>query len=398
MGFSRYLQIHQRETNMTLHTITRQAFLRIGLGLAVVSSGLPAMAEPGVTADSIILGQSTTLSGPLGDLGQEILKGVKVHFDAVNAKGGVNGRQIKLVTKDDAYTVPKTLENIESFVKEDNVLAFFGTFGTPNNEALIPLAKKAGIPVFFPYTGSSTIRQTDSRGVYNLRASYPQEAEKLIANLQSIGVKKIAVIYQNNTFGKEVLNAATEAMKKIELKPVMTSSVENNASNAEASVSQILAANPEAVVIGLAGKPSVEVVKLINQKRKGTQMYALSVMATPSSMKALGKDGTGVAISQVVPFPTNGTLGIVREYQAAMKAAGHEEFSHISLEGYVNAKVMVEALKRAGKQPTRASLAAAMDSMKLSLGGMDVQFGRGAANGSNFVELTMISSQGKLIK
>jgi branched-chain amino acid transport system substrate-binding protein len=383
---------------MNATTMNRHAFLRIGLALAVASTGLQASAEPGVTADSIVLGQSTALTGPLGDLGQEILKGAKVYFDAINAQGGVNGRQIKLVSKDDAYAVPKTMENIESFAKENSVLAFFGTFGTPNNEALIPVAKKAGIPVFFPYSGSSTIRQADAKGVYNLRASYPQEAAKLIANLQSIGTKKIAVIYQNNSFGKEVLNAATEAMKKIDLKPVMSSSVENNASNAETSVTQILGANPDAVIIGLAGKPSVEVVKLINQKRKGTQMYALSVIATPGNMKALGKDGTGVAISQVVPFPTNGTLGIVREYQSAMRAAGQEEFSHISLEGYINAKVMTEALRRAGKQPTRSSLMAAADALKANLGGIDVHFGDGAASGSSFVELTMISSQGKLIK
>jgi branched-chain amino acid transport system substrate-binding protein len=385
---------------MTPSLISRSRFIGSIFAAIVLSTGSVriAHAEPGVTSEAIVLGQSTALSGPLGDLGQEINKGVKVYFDALNAKGGVNGRQIKLITRDDAYAVPKTIENIEGFIKEDNILAFFGTFGTPNNEALIPLAKKASIPVFFPYSGSSTIRQSELRGVFNLRASYPDEAEKLIANLKSVGVKKIAVAYQNNSFGREVLAATVEAMKKFDMKPIMTASVENNASNAETSTSQLLAVDPEAIVLGLAGKPSVEIIKLVNQRRKGTQLYALSVLATPANLKALGKDGTGVAISQVMPFPRNATLALVREYQQAMAAAGQTELSHISLEGYANARVMAEALRRAGKQPTRAGLIAAMEGLRLNLGGLETAFVNGAASGSNFVELTMISSQGKLIK
>jgi branched-chain amino acid transport system substrate-binding protein len=385
---------------MTPSLISRSRFIGSIFAAIVLSTGSVriAHAEPGVTSEAIVLGQSTALSGPLGDLGQEINKGVKVYFDALNAKGGVNGRQIKLITRDDTYAVPKTIENIEGFIKEDNILAFFGTFGTPNNEALIPLAKKASIPVFFPYSGSSTIRQSELRGVFNLRASYPDEAEKLIANLKSVGVKKIAVAYQNNSFGREVLAATVEAMKKFDMKPIMTASVENNASNAETSTSQLLAVDPEAIVLGLAGKPSVEIIKLVNQRRKGTQLYALSVLATPANLKALGKDGTGVAISQVMPFPRNATLALVREYQQAMAAAGQTELSHISLEGYANARVMAEALRRAGKQPTRAGLIAAMEGLRLNLGGLETAFVNGAASGSNFVELTMISSQGKLIK
>lgn len=376
---------------------SRRWAMLTGLTLCGLLS-LGAHAEPGVTADAIMLGQSTTLSGPLGDLGQEISKGMKVYFDSVNAKGGIHGRRVKLVTRDDAYTVPKTVENVEGFIKEDNILAFFGTFGTPNNEALIPLAQKAGIPVFFPYTGSSTIRRSEWRGVYNLRASYPDEAERLISNLRAVNVKKIAVVYQNNSFGKEVLNATIEAMKKHDIKPVTTASVENNASNADSSVTQLLAMEPEAIVIGLAGKPSIEVIRMVNQRRKGTHLYALSVLATPGNLKALGRDGTGVAISQVMPFPRNVSLAIVREYAKDMEAAGHKELSHISLEGYINAKVMTEVLRKVGKQPTRAGLMSAMDRFQLNLGGMEVAFDGGATSGSKFVELTMINSQGVLIK
>lgn len=370
----------------------------LGLAATLLAS-TAALAEPGVTSDSIALGQSTTLSGPLGDLGQEVLKGSKAYFDALNARGGVNGRKIVLTSKDDAYDAKKTVENVEAFINGGETFALFGTFGTPNNEALIPVALKAGLPVLVPYTGAPSIRKAELVGVFNLRASYADEAEKLIQHLTTIGFKKIGIAYQNNSFGKEVLAAATAALEQRKLQPVATASVENNASDAAAAATKLLAAQPDALVLGLAGKPTIEVIKNVNQTRKGLQMYALSVLATAGNLKALGADGTGVAISQVVPFPSNSTLPIVREYQQAMKAAGVTEFSHLSLEGYVNAKIVTEGLRRAGKNLTRESLIASMQGIKgLDIGGMEVSFGKGAASASRFVELTVINSQGKLVK
>jgi ABC-type branched-subunit amino acid transport system substrate-binding protein len=372
------------------------------IALTLLTSALwssATLAEPGVSADSITLGQSTALTGPLGDLGQEVLKGAKVYFDALNARGGIFGRNIKLVSKDDAYETGKTLENVNAMIAEDKTLALFGTFGTPNNEALIPIAQKAGLPVFTPYTGAPSIRNKTAKGVYNLRASYADEVERLVEHLDTVGIKKIAIAYQNNAFGKEVLTAANEAMDKRKLKPLLAVSIENSASDAASASEKLLAAGPEAVLLALAGKPTIEAIKNIVQRRRGMQMYALSVLATPSNLRALGKDGTGVAITQVVPFPINSTMPLVREYQQAMTAAGHTEFSHLSLEGYLNAKLTAEGLRRAGQKLTRASLMTAMDGMRsYNLGGMDVSFGQGAASGSRFVELTMVNAQGKLIK
>jgi branched-chain amino acid transport system substrate-binding protein len=264
-----------------------------------------ATAEPGVGADTLRLGQSTSLSGPLGDLGQEILKGSKVYFDALNARGGVNGRKIVLVSNDDAYDSKKTVENVGAFIKDDATFALFGTFGTPNNEALIPIAQAAGMPVLMPYSGAPSIRSKSFKGVFNIRASYADEVERLVEHLSTVGVKRIAIAYQNNAFGKEVLAAATEAMEKRQLKPILAVTVENNASDAVTATEKLLRTNPEAVLLGLAGKPTIEVIKSVKQQRRGLQMYALSVLATPSNLRALGADGTGVAITQVVPFPVN---------------------------------------------------------------------------------------------
>jgi ABC-type branched-subunit amino acid transport system substrate-binding protein len=367
------------------------------LSLGLWSSAV--LADPGVSADVITLGQSTALSGPLGDLGQDLHKGAKVYFDALNARGGVNGRTIKLVTKDDVYDTKKTLENVESFIAADATFALFGTFGTPNNEALIPVAQKAGLPVLMPLTGSRSIRGKSSEGTFNLRASYADEVERQVEHLFTLGTKKLAVAYQNNAFGKEFLAATLEAMERRKLKPLVAVSVENTGSDAALAIEKMLATNPEAVLLGLAGKPAIDVIRGVKQRQRGLQMYGLSVLGTPSNLRALGADGTGVSITQVVPFPLNSPLSLVREYQQAMTAAGHTDFSHLSLEGYINAKVTTEGLRRAGKALTRAGLVSALDSMRnYGVGGLDVSFGQGAASGSRFVELTMINSQGKLIK
>lgn len=362
-------------------------------------AGLVHAQDIGVTADTITLGQTTALSGPLGDLGQDVLKGATVYFDALNAKGGVLGRKVVLVTKDDAYNVQKTQEFINAMVAEKATFALFGTFGTPNNEALIPVAQKAGLPVVMPFTGAPSVRAPGLSGVFNLRASYADEAEKLVQHVTTIGFKKIAIAYQNNTFGKEVLAAATASLEQRQLKPVAVAPVDNDASNAAAATATLMAAGPDAIILGLAGKPTIEVIKSVNKQNKGLQMYALSVLASAANLKALGPDGVGVAISQVVPFPSRGSLPIVREYQAAMTAAGHTDFSHLSLEGYMNAKTLAEAMRRAGPKLTREGLVSALNGMKeYDVGGVVLNFGKGPQSASRLVELTVVGNRGNLVK
>lgn len=373
--------------------------LAIGSLPLMSGTGLVHAQDIGVTADTITLGQTTALSGPLGDLGQDVLKGATVYFDALNAKGGVNGRKVVLVAKDDAYNVQKTQEFINAMVTDKATFALFGTFGTPNNEALIPVAQKAGLPVVMPFTGAPSVRAPGLSGVFNLRASYADEADKLVQHVTTIGFKKIAIAYQNNTFGKEVLAAATASLEQRQLKPVAVAPVENDASNAVAATDALMAAQPDALILGLAGKPTIEVIKAVNKQHKGLQMYALSVLASAANLKTLGPDGVGVAISQVVPFPSRGSLPIVREYQAAMTAAGHTDFSHLSLEGYMNAKALTEAMRRAGSKLTRDGLVAALNGMKeYDIGGVVLSFGKGAASASRLVELTVVGNRGNLVK
>ena len=381
--------------------LTRRHWLTLLPGLWCAARTVQAAAAPetGVTADSITLGLSTPLSGPQGDVGQDLVRGAKVYFDAVNAKGGVNGRKINLIVKDDVYDPKKTVANVEGFIASGEVFAAFNVFGSQNNEQILPIAQKAGLPILMPYSGATSIRKTDYRGIFNLRASYAEEVEKLIQHLSTIGFKKIGVAYQNNSYGKEILAAAMAAMEHHGLKPVATASVEIDSSDTAAAASKILAGQPDALLLGLVGKPSIDMIKTVNQTRRGLQMYGPSPLASASNLKALGTEGAGITISQAMPFPTNMTVPLVREYQAAMRAAGQSDFTHLSLEGYVNAKVAAEGLRRAGKEPTRESLIRAMHAIQdWDLGGLEVDFSKGAASASRFVELTVINSQGKLVK
>jgi branched-chain amino acid transport system substrate-binding protein len=376
--------------------------IAFSIALAPLAGSLPLAVRAqgaGLTGEQIVLGHSGDLSGPLRDLGHEVLKGAQIYFDALNARGGVHGRKIKLVAKDDAYEPEKTLMNVNAYVENDDVFALFGVFGTPNNEATIPVALKAGLPVIAPYTGALSVRQPNLRGVFNIRASYAEETEKLVEHLATLHIRKLAIAHQDNAFGREVLSAALHALEKRGLKPLVVAAVRNDASNAAEAATKIAAQAPEAVLLGLAGKPTVETIRHLNQRQRGVALYAPSVLAAPSNLRALGKDATGVAVTQIVPYPMNTSIPVVREYQAAATAAGEKEFSHLGLEGFINAKVTAEGFRRAGRQLTRGGFVAAMESIrKFDAGGLEISFGQGAASGSRLVELTMINAQGRLIR
>lgn len=357
-----------------------------------------AQAQGGLTDDQIVLGHSADLSGPLSDLGLEVLKGAQLYFDALNARGGINGRKIKLIAKDDKYEVQRSVDNINSYLDKDEVFALFGTFGTPNNEALIPLAQKAGVPVVAPYTGALSVRNRTSRGVFNIRASYAEETEKLVEHLSTLNMRKLAIAHQDNAFGREVLAAALASLNKRGITPLIVVSVQNDANDAASAAARIVAAAPEGVILGLAGKPTVETIRHLNRLQRGIALYAPSVLAAPNNLRALGKDGAGVAVTQIVPFPFNAATPVVREYQSIAVAAGEKEFSHLALEGFINAKVASEGLRRAGRSLTRANFVEALDGLRnYDVGGMEVSFGRGATSGARHVELTMINAKGRLI-
>ena len=370
-----------------------------GLVLALSFGTAALAAETGITDREVAIGQSLGLSGPLGELGLDIANGARAYFDSVNEKGGIHGRRLKVITLDDGYQAANTVKNVQQMVDEDQVFALFNIMGTPNSAAVLPLAEKAGVPLFSPFTGAELTRTPMLPGVFNIRASYRDETEKIVQHLSTIGIKRVSVVYQANAFGKDGLAGVEGAMAKRGMKAHSLASVQTDASDAGRAVQALHQSRPEAVIMITAGKPTFEFIKEYNKVRRGMQFYTLSVMGANANIKALGSDGVGVVVTSVVPFPWSQAHPLVKEYQAAMQRIGVRDYSFVSFESYINSKVLGEAIRRAGRDLTRAKLVAAAESMKqVSLGGFDVTFGKDNRQGSKFVDLTIIGPNGKFTK
>lgn len=375
----------------------RRRLLAGALALPLAGLGGAAYAAPDTP---VRIGQSTALTGPLGDLGSAMHQGAQAAFAGINARGGVNGRRIELTTLDDGYEVARSVANVDKLLAMPDCLALFNCMGTAMVAAFLPKVMETGVPLFAPFTGAQLSRIKGARNIFNIRASYADEAQKMVQHLHTLGIRRIAVAYQANTFGREVLAGVQQAMAQLKLQDAATATVQDNASDAQAGAEALAAANPEAVIVGLAGKPALQFVKAFRPLRRGVNVYALSVLGTSANIKALGADATGMAVSQVMPLPTNGVAPVVREFQQAWKTAGASaEPSHLALEGYINARVFAEALQRAGSNPTRASfINATWELKRLDLGGFEIAASAPERSASRFVELTLVGRDGRFIR
>ena len=374
------------------------------LGLAVLTATLIATgvhAENGVTDKEIVLGQSLGLTGPLALLAPDIVNGANAYLDAVNARGGIFGRRIRVVTLDDGYQPANTAKAARQLIEDDQVFALFNLAGTDNVAGILPLLEKekSPVPLFGPFTGAEVLRTPKLGHVFHVRASYADETEKLVQHLSTVGIKRIGILWINNGFGKEGLANIEKAMNKHALKPYANASIQPDASDTDKAVAALHDTRPEAIIMVTAGMPTVSFIKTYNKTRKGMRFYALSVMGNQASLRALGPDGVGVVVTSVVPFPWNQTNPVAAEYRLAMKNAGHDNLSFLGFESYINAKVIVEGLKGAGKDLTRLKFAIALEQMKpLNFGGFQVGFSKESHQGSRFVELTIIGPGEKFIK
>ena len=348
---------------------------------------------------TIKLGQSLPLSGPLTELGSEYRDGATAYFKWMNSKGGVNGRKIELLTLDGAYVVDKTVANAKKLLDEDNVFAFFGMFGSANYAALMPIINERSVPSVAPYTGSDGLRAQASPTTFWLRASYGDETEKIVDQLTTLGINRIAVFYQDDAFGKAGLAGVEAALGKRKLKVLATGVYDKTKNDVADAVKTIGTADPQAVVMISTYKPTAAFVKQMRLSGKLPQFFALSVVGLKALSAELGAEAAGVAISQVVPFPDNSTAPVVREMRqlpaAMMPSAG---LTYTTLEGFIAAKVMVEALRRAGPQLSREKLISALESMRdFDVGGFPVNYAGGSHLGSRFAEVTIVSKSGKLM-
>jgi ABC-type branched-subunit amino acid transport system substrate-binding protein len=370
----------------------RSALSTIAASAAAVA--LPAWAQ----ADRrIVLGQSAAFSGPAAQLGVQMNRGAKIYFDRLNASGGAGGRTVELRTLDDGYEPDRCKANTEAFFRDD-VFALFGYVGTPTSLAALPLVNEERIPFFAPFTGAQALRDPFSRNVFHVRASYFDETALIVKQLTSLGLTRIAVFRQNDSYGQAGLDGVVRALKAQNLEPVAVGLVERNSVDVAAAVQAIVPKAPHAVVQIGAYKGCAAFIRSARKAGYGGTFNNVSFVGTQALADELGRDGLGVVVSQVMPFPFSTTTAIAREYRDAVQQAGGDATpNYSSMEGYVAAKVFAEGLKRAGSSLTRESLVAALESLqRFDLGGYTVSFSARDHQGSGFVDLSMLTGDGKV--
>ncbi|MBE0624791.1 MAG: ABC transporter substrate-binding protein [Burkholderiales bacterium] len=367
-------------------------------GLAIIAPATSS-AETGVSPNAVLLGQSVALTGPAAALGTDMRMGAKVYFDHVNSKGGVYGRKIELLTLDDGYEPARTVPNTKKLIEEEKVFALFGYVGTPTSAAALPIFTQARVPFFGPFTGAELLRDPFNSYIFNVRASYYDETEKIVEQLVSTGAKNIAVFYQNDAYGQAGLKGVERAMARRNLKISATGTVERNTVNVAAATRTIGAAKPDAVVMISAYKSCGEFIRQMKKAGSAAQFYNVSFVGSQALADNLDRDGVGVAISQVMPFPWGASVPVVKEYQQLMRKAGQKDFTFTSVEGYVAAKIFVEGLRRTGKDLSREKFITALESMNdVDVGGFFVGFSPKNHNGSKYVDLTIIARDSKFLR
>ena len=323
-----------------------------------------ALAETGVTDTSISLGMSVPLTGPASAHGQELRNVINAYFEQVNKNGGVHGRKLQLAVVDDGYDPDKAVANTKTLIETNKVFALIGYYGTASiDESMNKVFGPAGVPMIGGISGAMSIRQAPSANpnnkfMFNLRASYADEAEAIGTQLVTLGMKNIAVFYQNDGFGKAGLDGLTAALKKHNLAPVAAGTVERNSEDIAKAQEAIAKANPQAVVMVTLHKPASLMVKGLRKAGLGPMFMTLSPVGPEQLTQELGNDARGIGISQVMPYPWNDTVAVVKDYQRLI--GKQTPPSYMGIEAFVMAKTATEVIRKLGKDLTREKLVAAL--------------------------------------
>ena len=370
--------------------------LRVALVLALCVVGGTVLAEDGVTDNKIVFGQVAALQGPAQALGQGMRQGILAAFDAANRAGGISGRKLELKSLDDGYEPEKTVEATKRILDEDKVFALVGAVGTPTSKAGQPIATAEKVPFIGPFTGAEFLRNPYNRYVVNIRSSYFQETEAWIDHLvKDLAISKIAILYQDDAFGLAGLEGVQRAMAKRNMSLVAEGTFKRNTTAVKSALLDIMKARPEAVVTVAPYKPVAEFIKLAQQVKMQAVFVAISFVGPDSLAQELGDQGTGVIVTQVVPFPWDATLPVVKSYQSALTAVDRNaKPSFVSLEGYLAGRLVVEALKRIKGEPTREALLDAIAAAPFDFGGMTLSYGPMKNQGSDQVFFTILQVDG----
>jgi branched-chain amino acid transport system substrate-binding protein len=353
--------------------------------------------ENGVSSDSILFGQAAALEGPSSALGQGMRQGILAAFAEINAKGGVHGRKLKLVSRDDGYDPDQSVVQTTKLIEEDKVFALIGAVGTPTTTATVPIAKAKNVPFIGPFSGAAFLRAPDLHNVINIRASYAAEAEAWIKHLtEDLHVRNIAIFYQDDSFGRDGLAGVKLALEKRGMELTAEGTFERNTKTVRSALRTLKRAEPEAVVMVGTYGPCAEFIKLAHKAGFHPTFVNISFVGANALAKELGPEGEGVIVSQVVPFPWDRSVKVVAEYQAAEKALDPQmkpEF--VSLEGYLSGRLVAAALELTGPNPTRAEMLRLINDVgKFDISGNIITFGAKMRDAPAKVFLTVIQPDG----
>jgi ABC-type branched-subunit amino acid transport system substrate-binding protein len=374
--------------------IFRKALLP-SLAFALAAGAGVAKAEVGVTDSTILFGQAAALDGPAAALGTGMRAGILAAFAEANRNGGVNGHQLELKSYDDGYEPEQSISHTQTLINQDQVFGLIGAVGTPTSSATQPIATEAGVPFVGPFTGAGFLRAPELTNVVNIRASYGQETEAWIKHLtEDLGYDRIAILYQDDSFGRVGLDGVNKALSARGLSLVAEGTYKRNTTAVKEALLAIRKADPQAVVMVGAYKPIAEFIKLARKVKMTSTFVNISFVGSDALAKELGPDGEGVVITQVVPFPWDNSIPLVQQYQAALKAHdANAQLGFVSLEGYIVGRIAIAALQKVQGDVTRDAFLKAMNG-SFDLGGMTLTYGAGDNQGLDDVFLTVIQADG----
>ena len=370
----------------------RLALQRMAVAAAGIGCGIPAFA----LGRTLRIGSTLDNSSVEKANGSGLHLGATAYFGALNKAGGVNGASVELVLADDQFKPDVAKANALAFEADRSILGLLHPLGTRQTAAVMDAAPT--LALVGPYTGTIGLRKKAAPNTFWVRANYDQEVDKLVATAVALGTNRIGLVHPNDPFGQSLLAAFQASTAKFKLTPAVIATTPNTTSaEVDPAAEQVAKAAPQVVIMGLAGTAPL-FVRALRKAGGSSTVYGLSVTASAGNIRDLGELSRGLGFSIVVPTPFASKYEVVRRYQADMKASGNADFSLSSLEGYINARVMAEGLRRAGASPSREALLAGLETIDaLDLGGLRIGFGKGRHEGSNFVDVAVIGQGGRMI-
>lgn len=377
---------------------TSQRFLAILMALLTVTSLSVQAVDAGVTDTEIRIGASVVLTGPLGPQTAAYGEGARLVFESINTNGGINGRKIVYTQMDDGFDVAKSVENTKKLIQDDKVFMLFQPTGTAHTTAMLPLATESKTIVFGPVTGASSLRETPNRHLFHVRAGYSDEAQRIVQQLRQIGTTKVAIFYQDDGFGKTLLAEVKRAADALKVSVLVEVKVDPKAPDFKTAAAEIEKANPQAIIMGTGGSTFTNLVKAIHTTSLRATVYGFSVANVDTLSKELGAQARGIVLAQIMPSVRSTNEPIVAEYLSLLSKKDDKAGpSSAQFEGFMHAKLLLHGIKAAGPKLSTESFIKGMEGLgEVRYGKFVARYTPQTHNGSNYVELAIVDSAGRL--